>query len=351
MRQPIYTLAILCALAFSAVAQGQQNTQAIYKWLLHQQQEHGILGNQEDDNFAGLYPNALAAICFIHEGDTARAERIFAFYESHRQREFSADTPGGFPQFANAATGELDRTADRWIGDNAWLLIALNYHRHATGNDAYPALRDALEGWLLSLQDDNGAVRAGFNKAGPMDHYSTEGNLDCYAALIDHPQARESVRKWLVSEMYVQDGQYFMMGSTVSEPAMDTCAWAISALGPQWGNTLANAEQTFLVTDTSDANGQPVRGFGDLLGKNRVWLEGTGEMAVAYRVVGDDDKAVQLLEELDKAAVQVDGDPDLVGIPCSTSDPAWTGASTLPFVPSNAWYLLGAWGFNPMNLE
>jgi cellulose synthase operon protein B len=331
----------------TAPASGSK-TKPVYEWLKLQQQSAGILGNQDNDNFAGLYPNAMAAMCFIHEGDVARAERIFDYYHKHLKTQFAPGTPGGFPQAANAANGELSLDTDRWIGDNAWLLIALNYYHRETRKTTYDDMRRGIAEWLISLQDPNGGIKAGFNKAGPMLHYSTEGNLDCYAALVDYPEPRERVLKFLKAEMYVADGKYFKMGSTVNDPALDTCAWAVQALGPAYASTIEPTEKRFLRTDKSEANGATIHGFADFVDKSRIWLEGTGEMAVAYNVAGRPADAKHFIAELEKAMVPSKAHPGTVGIPCSAREPSWTGASTLPFTPSQGWYLFASWNFNPM---
>ncbi|HAI10649.1 MAG TPA: hypothetical protein DCM28_03025 [Phycisphaerales bacterium] len=344
----IVMLGMLLVSPVGAAEQSGSIPDKAYQWLVRQQASTGILGNQESETFSGLYANAVAAMCFIHQGDVDLARRMFTFFESHREREFASDTPGGFPQFADAGTGQMLRDADRWIGDNSWLLMALNYYVSKTGDKQFDPMREQLAKWIISLQDPNGGVKAGFNKAGPMLHYSTEGNLDVYAALVNYPKARAKVRTFLLTDMWVEEEKRFKMGSTVNEPALDTCAWAIAALGPELATTLPHAQRTFLTTNKSDVTGLEVTAFRDLLGKERIWLEGTGEMIVAYNVAGQKELARKYLDEMNKAMIPSKQWPGLVGLPCATSDPPWETGSTLIFVPSQAWYLFGAWDFNPM---
>ena len=72
-------------------------------------------------------------------------------------------------------------------------------------------------------------------------------------------------------------------------------------------------------------------------------------MVVAYLVARQPEKAQQLLGELDKAMMPSPGVSGTLGLPCHTNDPAWETGSTTIFVPSQAWYLFGAWRFNPMS--
>jgi len=203
------------------------NAAEVYSWLAQQQGGLGILGNQEDDDFAGLYTNALAALCYIHKGDVEKAEQVFSFFEGHLD-SVAKQPPGGFCQFWDAATGQPYLDSDRWIGDNAWLLIALNYHYCTTGNDTFAEMRRTIGEWLVSLQDGDGGIWSGFNQDGLMDWKSTEGNLDCYAALIEYPQEKEEVGQFLREYMWIPSEGRFRMGSTVDESTLDGCSWGVA---------------------------------------------------------------------------------------------------------------------------
>lgn len=350
--RPMKKLALLGVLAvLCASCRTDQIEKAVSEWLVNQQRETGLLGNQEDDDFSGIYPNALAAICFVREGDVHRAEKIFDFYNSRFDTEFAAGTPGGFHQFWNAKTGAVYPDTDRWIGDNAWLLIALNYYQRRVDRHDYSAMRTGIAKWLISLQDADGGVLSGFTKTGPMTHKSTEGNLDCYAALVDYPENRAKVLGWLRTKMWVEQENSFRMGSTVAQPALDGISWGVAALGREYSIMLPVAEERFARVDKAEGSGNEVAGFADFVGKKRVWLEGTGQMAVAYNVAGDRDKAQNVLRQLERAMVRSARFPGALGIPCSTSDPAWAGATQKIFVPSQTWYLFGRWNFNPMGAE
>lgn len=291
----------------------------------------------------------MAAMCFVHEGETARAERVFDYYAKHFAEQFAPGSLGGFPQAANAETGELLLDTDRWIGDNAWLLLALNYHHAKTGSAKYAAMRKGIGEWLVSLQNPDGGIKAGFNKSGPMLHYSTEGNLDCAAALVDFPEQQKKVIAFLERDMYVADGPYFKMGSTVSEPALDTCSWGVLVLGKKYAPLLKTAEARFKRDEvTAEGSGRKLAGFSDFVDKQRVWLEGTGEVGAAYNVAGRAADAQKVVTELEKAFVPSVAHEGLIGIAYSTSEPSWKGATTLPFTPSQAWYLCTVWNFNPM---
>jgi len=337
---------ISCAVRPSA----RRENRAIYEWLKRQQQDTGLLGNQEADAVSGLYANALAAIAFTHEGDYELARAVFDFYASWYEREF-ADAPGGFHQMWNPVAGTPYAGSDRWIGDNAWLLIALNYYGRESGDDRYAAMQTGVARWLQGLQDEDGGVWSGFNADGPMKAKSTEGNLDCFAALEAYPETRNRVRRWLLDAMWIEKEKRFRMGSTVDASALDGTSWAIAALGPSFSEALAHAEKEYLRTDSLRGSNVEITGFADLPGRDRVWFEGTGQMVVAYQLCGEHEKAAAALGEMQRALRNSQRFPGTAGLPCFSSKPDWEGAADRIFVPSQAWYLFGLWSFNPMQTE
>ncbi len=349
MQAHFWISALACGLfALPTTLSGYQqpSSRTVYAWLIQQQQHTGLLGNEDGDTFSGLYANALAAMCYIHQSDIRRAERVFEFFDQQYVKEFAAATPGGFHQFWDAKSGAVHPDSDRWVGDNAWLLIALNYYYYRVDRMRFNDLRAGLARWLTGLQDADGGVRSGFNKDGPIRAKSTEGNLDCYAALIEYPAARAKVRDWLQKQMWVESEGRFRMGSTVNESALDDTTWALGALGRDYAATLRFAEKTFGRTDT--VRGQAIRGVADFADKQRIWLEGTGEMVVAYQVAGESRMAQDLLAQMQRAMIPSAAHPGTWGLPCFTSNPTWETASTRIFIPAQAWYLFGTWKFNPM---
>jgi len=329
-------------------AESERNVEGAYAWLKSQQQPTGLVRNMTNDPFFGLYVGALAAFCYVHQGDVGRAEQMFDYLDEWRKKKWGADlSHRGFPQAWNADTGEGNEKSDRWIGDNAWLLMALNYHHAKTGSDKYKDLRNALADWLVALQDADGGIKCGFQVTGPMLFKSTEGNLDSYAALIERPEAREKIRNWLLTKMWIPEENRFRTGTTMDATALDCGAWAVSALGRDYAACLPYVAARYEYTLPMNGLDAQATGFGDLPGKKRVWFEGTGEMAVAYRVAGQPEMAAKILHNMD--AVAVPGAMDEVGWPYFNTELVKPGTSHGFFAPSAAWYLLGRWGLNPMD--
>ena len=316
-----------------------------YRWLCAQQGSHGILGNQDGGSFAGLYPNALAAMTFLERGDRVRCEKALDFFAAMSQHEFQWE-PGGFHQFYDAVTGKTAMDSDRWMGDNCWLLIALNHYAARTGSSRYRLMAEDISAWLVRLQDEDGGIWAGYNLSGLMRAKSTEGNLDAYAALVSRPQARARVATWLWEKAWLREEGRFRMGSTNSGPALDTSAWGVLALGRRAWPAIGFADWHLRIKRTF--HDQTIEGFADFIGKQRIWFEGTGQMACALWHGGDREQAEHFIAELEKAMVLSRGVPGTLGIPCHSNDPSWEGGATKGFVPSVCWYLFAKWRFNPM---
>ena len=88
------------------------------------QNAQGLLPTIPYGNLVSTYDQALAAIAFILADEMQCAERIFDYFESIRLTELETGQ-GGFFQFRSPLGIPSGR---RWMGDNAWLLIALkNY--------------------------------------------------------------------------------------------------------------------------------------------------------------------------------------------------------------------------------
>lgn len=120
------------------------------------------------NDFTTIYKNALAAMVFIHEGDMNSATGIFDFFKS----VYDAD-PNNFQGFIkdwDAGTGQ-PVSANYWSGDNAFLLMALNYYNQANnGLGVYADMSDALVEWLTEEGNNCGSLIG-------------EGAADIYAAL------------------------------------------------------------------------------------------------------------------------------------------------------------------------
>ena len=207
---------------------------------------------------------------------------------------------------------------------------------------------------------------------------------------------KDCIKKWFLSVAYNKDYQSFNCGynefGVDKTRALDTVSWAIAALGPEelvsWGLNPAKmiqfAEDNFQVKQ--EVKGTVVEGFDftDEKGKdpNRqrvIWLEGTGEMILAYQVMADyyqrqsdpsradsyQEKAVKFLGELDKLN-KLTGLPDGV-LPYTSYQPkdmevlntffyGWEiprgdQGRWVSSLSSTLWRIIAMVGFNPLATE
>lgn len=64
---------------------------------------------------------------------------------------------GGLFQFRNSIGQPY---GNRWLGDNAWLLIALNNYQSISGDNSFQSLQYSLDQWIRQQQDVDGAYGA-----------------------------------------------------------------------------------------------------------------------------------------------------------------------------------------------
>jgi len=135
-----------------------------------------LVRSREGECFTTIYKNSLAAMAFIHQGDITQAEGIFSFF----QNQITATTPiSGFHKDWDACEGSAPAdnpptyTNPYWVGDNAFLLLALNYYsqtRKIGSYGAYDSLATVLSN-AVTLQANSRVIT------------EAEGIADIYAAL------------------------------------------------------------------------------------------------------------------------------------------------------------------------
>lgn len=316
-------------------------------WLESIQMDNGLLPTYEYSYYnntiygseVSLYDNALATIAFVMNNDFQRAELILDFFNSSDEEVFS--------QFRYPTNG-VPSTDALWMGDNAWLLIAIkNYHYYAD-NTNYSEMETRLEEWIISLQDDDGGLFAGYNADGNLQTYKViEGNIDAYNGVSPQGDFHDKLLNYLNSQWDAEKELFEAWPNSQWLYAMDTTPWGYCAL-PNMPDSMLEAADRYLVTE--DSTGYC---FDDDL--DVIWFEGTGQMVVAYNKQGNEDKANFYLTELEKEIVYSPINPELYGLPyCSNNTSThyangalWEASDKAPHISSTVWYIFGKRGFNP----
>jgi hypothetical protein len=330
----------------------------VYGWLKSLQLENGLLESTENSNFVSLYDNALAAIVFSCKGDFARAEKIFDFFNERLAGELER-SPGGFGQFRDRQGIPRDGLPHRWLGDNAWLLIAIHNYQNLAGNKKYGALAAGIEAWIRSLQDkEDGGLWGGFDIHGNRIHKVTEGIIDAYNAVEGFDAFHSGILGYLKSACWDPGDKVFLAwkGHPKYQYALDLYSWGYSGFKDMPLSLLAQAER-LRTKKIAGKNNKEITGFCFDLDLDTIWLEGTGQMAAAYRSAGMDSEAQYYIQELEKMLVPGSKDVHVSGIPYATNRTTgygggqlWDGVDVKPCISSSSWYLLGKWGYDPLKL-
>ena len=324
----------------------------VLSWIEQQQLANGILESAENSNVVSLYDNALAALTFMLADDFFSAEAIFDFFDARIDSELLQGV-GGFSQFRDRNGTPSNH---RWMGDNAWLLIALNNYRAATGSDRYERMAEELTNWIISLQATDGGLLAGYRgDDSVMDFKVTEGNIDAFNAIDGYTRFHESLLNFLAEQRWdASDGNLI---ASPDDPnyryAVDSHSWAYSLFNDYPVNSLHTADR-FIVTHTATATGNNITGYDIDEDRDTVFLEGTGQMALAFDLAGLDSEASFYLNEMEKVLIQSSIHTNAVGFPYSSNRGTgfgtgllWEGVDTNIALSGGAWYLFAKAGFNP----
>lgn len=324
-------------------------------WIENMQSTNGLLESSENTDFVSLYDNSLAALVFIEINQIEKAENIFDFFNSKVNTELLKGS-GGFYQFRNSSGENGSRT---WMGDNAWLLIALNKYHEITENDKYQPMAHSIEQWLRGLQDSDGGLWGGFNEDETVIPKVTEGMITAFNAVKGYDDFHKNILSFLKENRWDAINEFLVAWpeNPTYNHALDLHSLGSLILEGYSPQNLFHAEQ-FYNTQTSTVNGMEISGYCFDEDKDVVWLEGTAQMAAAHKFLDNIVIAEELLIELEKSFINSSLISDAKGIPYTTnhgtnfgSDQLWNHADLTPTLSSTAWYIFAKNGFNPLKLN
>ena len=323
-------------------------------WLNGMQLSNGLIETSYNSNLVSLYDNALAALVFTASEDYARAEAIFSYFDARIQSELLSGN-GGFFQFRNA---QGQPQGNRWLGDNAWLLIALNNYAHTTGNFQFEVLRTELDGWVRLQQDTDGGLWGGTDASGNTIGKVTEGMLDAFNAVAGFDDFHHGVLSYLQQERWDATDQLLVSwpGSNYYY-ALDNFSWGYCSL-EGFPNRVLDEADRFKTTQVHAASGDSIAGYCFDEDRDAVWMEGTAQMAVACIKAGRMANANELLHEVAKSATSQPDIPGTLGLPYASNIGTgygggllWTGADTQPATAACCWFVMACLEFDPMQVN
>ena len=322
----------------------------IVAWFENVQYSNGLLPSTESSSTMSLYDNALAALVFTATGKYSKAESIFNFFNQRIGSELT--TNGGFYQFRST---DGTTSGDRWLGDNAWLLIALNNYTAKVETTKYDKLKSMLEIWIRSLQDKDSGLWGGITASNSTISKNTEGMIDAYCAVQGYDDFHKKLLAYLKENRYNStDGLLVSWPGNYYEYALDNHSWGYCTF-EDFPKTVLEKTTMYANTQRATVNGALITGFAPDIDKDIVWLEGTGQMVVAYQKAADSYKSTTYLAEMRKLLISSTLYPNSVGLPYASnlgttygSSQLWKGADTNICISSSAWYLFGLLNFDPM---
>jgi hypothetical protein len=276
---------------------------------------------------AFVYDNALAAIALVACGDVSSATTIgnALSLAARNDRTFkdgrvrNAYRPGPVREGPPALPGWWDDKQKIWAedaaqdgsstGNVAWAALALLTLHQATKEASYLADAEHLIDWVIANVSTGSGFRGGFHGYDPqqvrLTWISTEHNVDVYAAASwlfrltseqKYADAASQARQFLERAF---DVDHFLLGTkpdgSLADPSMlalDVQLWpwmAIPDAPPAWRAALNFAAAHLAVKDGFDFNGD----------RDGLWVEGTAQASLAYRIAGDPHRSAQLLATLE----------------------------------------------------
>ncbi len=326
-----------------------------FAWLQHSQLPNGLIESSENTNFVSLYDNALAALSFMAVNDITSAEKILDFFDQRLDSEFSKNE-GGFFQYRDRNGENGGRI---WLGDNAWLLIAINNYHDISGNQRYLAMANALESWIRSLQDTDGGLWGGYKEDGTQIHKITEGIITAFNAVKGYDSFHQKILEFIKNERWETNTNVI-----VAWPENPKYTYALDLHGLSYlifedfpTTSLLEADR-FITTQTATFNGKQTTGYCFDEDRDVVWLEGTAQMALAFQEANMQERHQPIMEVLENSFITSTTYSNTQGLPYTTNPGTsygnslvWEEADTRIAISPNTWYLFSKLAFNPLRLE
>ena len=202
-----------------------------FQWLLQKQNAGlGVVDSFDDSITVGYtYDEALAAIAFMAYGSNAQAQAVLNFLKN------SQDGNGSFISAFDSSSGAPAWTT-HYVGNNAWVILAVNYYTGQTGDRQFLGMASNCAEWILQYQDPDGSVSMGPDNP---TAFSTEHNLDTWSALyhlsylVTNSHYRleaDRILSWLETNAWVGTDGYFREGKGSTFAALDPNTFGIMAL-------------------------------------------------------------------------------------------------------------------------
>lgn len=281
----------------------------------------GLIASRPGECFTTVYKNALAAMVFLHQGNHKSADAIFDRFDNFR---LSLSEPfRGFPKDWDACLGTPTNT-NYWEGDNAFLLMALNYQYITSGrSNKYKELRSELVSWLVLRSQQCESIIA-------------EGTANMYAALLPHASDPA------VSQALVHLKNCFEASVDYSNVLDHTVRGTLV-----FGDTTGFASVgNFKRTETWVYNSTSISAYSAFSGDSFINVEISAQLLLASILSAQSSRFPGLRQELEKLWIYQHNGRES-GQPYFLTNIGFDNSATLPIVDPTAYMLFAYWRLNP----
>jgi hypothetical protein len=160
------------------------------------------------------------------------------------------------------------------MGDNCWLLMALNTYATTFNSTSYSTLQNHLTAWIRSLQNPDGSLNAGYDGNGLLNLQVTEGMIDAYNAVLGYDTFHSKLLTYLKQNRWSTAQKYMISyPNNYYQYALDNFSWAYTAFENFPTATLQSSVSLFGTTKTATATGISLTGFVLILTKTRFGMK------------------------------------------------------------------------------
>lgn len=343
----LLALTLLCAPAIHAADVALASSKA-HNWLKSQMATTGLVDSYKDkSDTCYTYDQAVAAVAFLARNDFINARRVLDALATLQNSD------GSWNSAYNCKT-RASLTSTRYVGANAWVVVAIaHYEKRTADSVTYHVMGERAVNWIRLFQQADGGINGGLDASGVVIAWaSTEHNQDAYPGLTHFSYASDAgeVKSFLDNVVWEPSAPRWWQGRNDPADPLDVNPLGVSALGAsgtrnyQLSLNYPMTHHRSTQTWGTGRNRVSVNGFDFNSDHNDIWLEGTAQMAKAFRIAGRTADADFFIQEMIKVQ-QSSG-----GVPYSVK-----GTNNGDFVMSKAesvagtgWLILAIENINPL---
>ncbi|MDD5449664.1 MAG: hypothetical protein PHO42_03595, partial [Candidatus Omnitrophica bacterium] len=287
------------------ISKGTRPPKPTLNWLKSQISAFGLIDSYEADgrSIGWTYDQALAVLALTKAADFQNAQKMLNALKNIQ----NPDGSWYFRYYTNGQNADTDYA--KYVGTNSWVITAVNYYTHVTGDTSFIPMAEKTANWVLSYQDTDaqsptfGSITGGERRGVPITWRATEHNVVSYAALrylsditdnLGYSIKAENIKDYLLTKIWT--GTRFLTGWQDTSEYLDVNSWAVLSLGPAPDGIditpcLDWAYSKLAIYDDWDAAITHIHGFDENntydLPLDKIWSEGSEGMVSAYYRAGD----------------------------------------------------------------